>query len=151
MTNGQKLFTLLLIIGAVFFLSDKKESEANRDVNAIANYISCVSGSKTIEINSVDKEMTEGNMIAICVARNVIFRETVSFKNNAQSYREKICSNKKPFNRDVILHDQFTDDLIKLAGEKLEQSNYFYTAYTANQRSAYWKERDRVSGEEIIC
>ena len=151
MTMGQKFFLFVLIAGVLYLGQDRSEYKNERDSKAIADYMSCVKYPRTIEINGVNKEMTEGNGIAICISRNELYRTTDHFKNNLEVYKQKVCSDRNPFNRDVILHSKIVDDLLRLAKEDLYESDFFYTLYNQNQRDAYINETNRVEGESYIC
>ena len=151
MTMGQKFFLFVLIAGVLYLGQDRSEYKNERDSKAIADYMSCVKYPRTIEINGVNKEMTEGNGIAICISRNELYRTTDHFKNNLEVYKQKVCSDRNPFNRDVILHSKMVDELLRLANEEIYESNFFFTLYNLNQRDAYLNETNRFKGESYIC
>ena len=145
------LFSLFIIILKSF----ENDRSVEFEVNAIADYMACLNQSKTIEINGVDVEMTEGNMIAICRGKNDSYGKTDHYKNNHQSYKDKVCVNRKPFNRDVLQsEDHATYQRSYISGltiTAIHDRNAFFTMYNMNQRAAYWKERYRSSGESSIC
>jgi len=145
------LFSLFIIILKSF----ENDRSVEFEVNAIADYMACLNQSKTIEINGVDVEMTEGNMIAICRGKNDSYGKTDHYKNNHQSYKDKVCVNRKPFNRDVLQsEDHATYQRSYSSGltiPAIHDRNAFFTMYNMNQRAAYWKERYRSSGESSIC
>ncbi|MDB4059708.1 hypothetical protein N9521_02160 [Gammaproteobacteria bacterium] len=147
---------MFALIGGVLYLGqDRSEYKNERDSKAIADYMSCVTGSKTIEINGLNKEMTEGNMIAICISKNELYRNTDHYKNNHQSYKDKVCANQKLFNRDVLKSEEHRTYKVTYSSgltiPAIHDRNAFFTMYNMNQRAAYWKEKYRSSGESYIC
>ena len=149
----------IYLISFSLFIIMLKSFENDRSVefeaNAIEGYMYCLNSRKTIEINGVDVEMTEGNMIAICRGKNDSYGKTDHYKNNHQSYKDKVCANKKPFNRDVLQsEDHATYKRSYSSGltiPAIHDRNAFFTMYNAKQRRAYWFETYRSSGERSIC
>ena len=152
-TSLSYLFLLIMIPAAIvayYFDSQKNAEIKNKEY--IVEYESClVRSSNTTEINGVDVEITKANIIAICVYKNDGYRKTDHYKINKPSIQAQVCPNRKPFNQDVVLHGEVTEQLLRLAREEIHESNYFFTMYNMNQRAAYWKENYRVGGERIIC
>ena len=156
MSITKKIIYLLLFAYLIIILNSfENDRSAEFEANAIADYMACLNQSKTIEINGVDVEMTEGNMIAICRGKNDSYGKTDHYKNNHQSYKDKVCVNRKPFNRDVLQsEDHATYQRSYSSGltiPAIHDRNAFFTMYNMNQRAAYWKERYRSSGESSIC
>ncbi|MDB4243923.1 hypothetical protein N9840_00885 [Gammaproteobacteria bacterium] len=156
MSITKKIIYLLLFSYLIIILNSfENDRSVEFEANAIADYMACLNQSKTIEINGVDVEMTEGNMIAICRGKNDSYGKTDHYKNNHQSYKDKVCVNRKPFNRDVLQsEDHATYQRSYSSGltiPAIHDRNAFFTMYNAKQRKAYWFENYRSSGESSIC
>jgi len=148
-------WVLVGIVVLTFVYSNQADKNNKKVLDSIAEYEYCLSGSNKIFINDEYKEMTDADMIAICIYKNDTLRQTDYYENALPSIKAEVCTNKKPYNRDVLKKESHaTYERVYNTGLRIpaiHDTDAFWREYNADERHAYWAEKYRSTGQTFIC